>query len=593
MMRFNVGGRFLELPANFNFQLKKKNILYSFDNIELERSTSFSIPATDKNTAIFGWSNDFHRYGEQARKKIAAQLQMDGVTKDGYIYITKYTPQAFECVFVTGELLGLAEIKALGDWSQFIDDGEGLYLSDSIIGGNNSRDVAAARVSYRTNGDVQPSWLLPHYAEQACRNAGVAVVWGDVLERLAGERIIIGERKGVTASDITLTRTYLAEQSTTPPYPLLNNVVLGDGGSLAGVIEIVQSEYPILSVNKEDATQYYGYVQEFVARQDLILTFADDTPATLFLGSAQQNGQFQFLGDYSFNAQGIISGEQLAGRQVEISSGQTFILLTQNDYWQATDETQPREGWSIANETLTASVSVKGSDSQPLCRTYMRVKDNVPEMTITELLKVCAALSGTILSYKNGEVVFVEDVAGGSFRALDKPLNWIDLTRGVADYAQTNTIVFDSADGVTNRLQSEYKIDNINIVESKELLVIPFSEGSEVIGYADVSYLYVDSEYKGYTLGIGNEGVYDMQRVTLPVNESLQDVLNQSTSIIAEVKMTEKQFDTLQYDMILFFQNAPWIWTEGVWSNGVARMSLSKVGVDAIAPLPPRLPLEY
>ena len=162
----------------------------------------------------------------------------------------------------------------------------------------------------------------------------------------------------------------------------------------------------------------------------------------------------------------------------------------------------------------------------------------------------------------------------------------------MADYAQRNTIAFKSSESVlsSEKIVATYAIDNVNIAESKELFVLPFSEGQDSAGA-----LYIGSAFDGYTLGTWNaekSNLY-LSRVSLPLNESLQSVLEQGTSIVAEVKMTEQKFDTLKNDMVLFFENAAWVWTDGVWSNGVARLSLSKVSVESVKPLPPRIPLEY
>ena len=590
MMRFNVGGWFLELPANFNLQLKKSNILFAFDNIALERTTSFSVPATPHNTGIFGWSNDFHYYGEKGRKRMQAQLQMDGVTKDGYLYITKYTPDSFECVFVTGELLGLADIKALGDWSQFILPSNGVSLDGAVKYADDGNDYSAARVQYKTDGEIMPSWKLASYAQMALNGAGVMIDWGDVLDKITSHRIVIGKAKGVTETPCTFMRRYLAEQINTTPYPVLNSTLMNDAGELVGVITNAQSDYPIFKVKTADAVQYYGYVQQWIARQDLTLSFADDTPDTLFLASAQMNGTFAFLGGYEFAADGTITGEPLKGREIELQTGQTFLLISQNDYLRP--GVGEFEGWTIANETLTANVVVKGANEQPN-NAYIRVKDNVPEMTIVELLKTCAALSGTILSYRAGEVVFVEDIAGGAFRELDKPLKWESLTRGVADYAQRNTIAFNSAESVlsSDKIVATYTIDNVNIAEAKELFVLPFSEGQDSAGA-----LYIGSAFDGYTLGTWNaeqSNLY-LSRVALPLNASLQSILEQGTSIVAEVKMTEKEFDSLPFDAQLRFDNSLFGWTDGVWSNGVARLSLSKIaGYITPPPPPPFIPAEY
>lgn len=44
MIRFSISGEYLDLPADFSLQFKKSNVLFAFDNMECERSTSFDIP---------------------------------------------------------------------------------------------------------------------------------------------------------------------------------------------------------------------------------------------------------------------------------------------------------------------------------------------------------------------------------------------------------------------------------------------------------------------------------------------------------------------------------------------------------------------
>ena len=570
----------MELPANFKIQLKKSNILFAFDNVELERSTSFSVPATPINTGIFGWANDAHRFGEKGRQKIAAQLQMDGVTKDGFLHITKYTPEAFECVFVTGDLLGLAEVKALGDWGQFILPSNGVRMDADVRIASSGNDYSAARVQYRTDGYIMPSWKLSSYAQMALQRAAVGVNWGEVLDGLDTYRIIIPKAKGVSETAVTFARKYAAEQTSATPYPVLNSALLDDQGELANVITIEQSAYPIFKVKTADATQYYGYVMQFVAKQDMTLKFADDTPDTLFLASAQMNGTFDFLGGYSFAPDGTITGDPLKGREVEISTDQAFLLLSQNDYLRA--GTGEFEGWTIANEELTANVVVKGKEEQPN-NAYIRVKDNVPAMTIVELVKVIAALAGKILSYQAGEIVFVDNIAGGELVELDKPLKWSNLTRGVGDYAQKNLVTFKDSE-----LTATYTIDNVNIEQEKELLAIPMNAGSDVAGE-----LFVAGDTEEYTIARYVEGRIDLQRIEVPKNESLENILFQSTSLTAEVKMSEREFDKLPFDAQLRFDNALYAWTDGVWSNGIASLSLSRLKGEYTPPPPPYIPAEY
>lgn len=589
MMKFNVKGNFLDLPANFNLQLKKKNIYYAFDNIEVERSTSFSIPATENNVAILGWSNDYHRYGERMRQRIAAQLQMGGITKDGYLYVSKYAPNNFDCIFVTGELLGLQAIKELGNWAQFINDSEGVELDSQVRIADLSADYDAARIEYMTDGYIQPSWLLSYYASQAATNADVNVVWDNIAETLAGVRVVIGERKGVPETAAKLTRTYLAEQTSSTPYPTLNGFSID---ALVDIFDTQTSEYPIFKYDS-NAVQYYGYVTQLVARQDLTLKFDAETSADLFIGYVQQNGTFAFLGDYTLNADGTTTGETLAGKEVEITTGQAFVLISKNDLL-LEGAGSAYGGWTIANETLTANVVVKGAEEQPN-DAYIRVKDNLPEISIVELLKTIAAITGTILSYEQNKIVFIDNVANGDVVTIDKPIKWGDMSRSFADYAQRNVLQYESDENIfaSERIKTIYEIDNVNLSDENELQTLPFSEGGTAIDYVGREVGFIHADFKGYTLLKGIDGTSNMVRVLLPQNESIVGLLTQSTSIQLQARMTELEFKQLQNNSVILFDNMSWVWTDAVWSKNVVTLSLSKVAYQYTPPPPPYIPSEY
>ena len=71
MIEFNVGGILLDVPSGTRLQFVKKNILFAFDGIECERTTSFRLPKTPTNLRAFDFSNDFHRQGQESSKDVS------------------------------------------------------------------------------------------------------------------------------------------------------------------------------------------------------------------------------------------------------------------------------------------------------------------------------------------------------------------------------------------------------------------------------------------------------------------------------------------------------------------------------------------
>lgn len=581
MTSFNVGGRVLDLPAKFKLQFVKKNAFFAFDDLEVERTTTFAVPKTPNNLLALGFANDFHRIGDIMRRRVEAQMQNGLVTRDGYLYVGSFNGSEFECIFVTGDLLFLQAIKELGDWSEYIPDDIVCGLNSSVISSGNSQSVVAARVNYRTDGKVQPSWLLPNLAELACANAGASVQWGDALQRLEGQRIIVGKPKGVPETTVTMKRWYVDNPTTSEPYPIENNVVIEGDDTLGGVIETDETQTLRKVIGSwEQPIESYGYVKQWVARQDLSLHFADDTPEDIFIGTVNVAGGVGFIGDYEFakNSDGsvIVTGEPLSGRDIEITAGQTFLFFTPDDLHSLSEEPLAIGGWSISNNTLVCSVTITCAKEQP-DNAVVRARDNVPEMTIIELLKVIAALTGQVLSVDNGSVVFVENVLGDTMRDDLRVINWGELTRTFSDYAQRNIVKFDGDEQIlsADRLRVVYTIDNVNLTEEKELLTIPMSEGSRMYWGSD-RVIFVRGDFDGYTLALGIFGIY-MNRVELIANGYLQGLCNASTSIVMECRFSALDFERLTYGMRFWFDGSAWVWNDAQWSNNVARFSLSRI----------------
>ena len=582
MMSFNVGGKFLDLPSDFDLQFTKKNPLFAFDDLECERTTSFRVPKTPNNMQIFGFSNDYHRRGVAMRERVRAQWQNGIVVKDGYLYVSKFSGNDFDCIFVTGELLFLRDLRELGNVNQFIDSNIICALDGALINAGNSSDVNAARVRYKTetSSQIKPSWLLPHICNMVVANSGARVDFGDTMQDIDGFRVVTGTKKGVPETKLKLTRSFNDHPTENEPYPIENNLFIDGDDKLDGIISNDSSILVRMVTNSWDnPVLLYGYFNQWISRQKIIIKFAEDTSDDIFLAEAVEGG-ISFLGEYSFskNSDGTINyvGSPLAGRDVEINVGQRFILLTPDDEHSLSEAPQAVGGFSISSRVLSCDVTITGVDEQPN-DAYIRARDNFPEITIVELLKTVSSLTGKILSVKDDKVVFVEDVTAGSTLPItDHITQTSDLTRTFTDYARHNIINFDRDEELneTRAVVMDYTIDNVNIDSDKELYKIPFSDGDLYFdGSEDV--FTIRNEYDGYTLAVGRTGI-NMERIFLQKNNSLQRLLDISTSIKLQCRMPIATFEKLSAGSIIYYDGAKWIWTDAKWSKGVADLSLSK-----------------
>ena len=565
MMRFNVGGQFLELPDNFSVQFKKTNILFAFDKAECERSASFDVPDTPTNNRIFGISKWVQTSGDGMRRRYDAQLQASGVTKDGYLYVDSYSKGKYKAVFVTGELLGLQRLRNAGKIADFmlfsnIDNYSVIGISPSAAESSIWEGVSYKRP---TGALVRPSIRLGQLYDAIFTQLGVT--HSQIPSASASIRIIPNEIKGIQAENVTLTET-ASQMATNGTYPVCLNV----SNSLVGDV-ISYSTARVARKANSGATTYTGTARVFYARQNIKITFSEYWNDDLFIGrfisGYYQTEEylleiFEFLGDRSFDRDKNVTGESLRGRTVEIEQGSTFLIISKDDYVYAQESGGLTEGWAIS--TKECSVEIEGGEITS--GAYVRLQDNLPDITAVDLLKYIASFSGRMLNYDdaNGITFDALEFSTWSKKELKDVIELDNITRVFSDYAQRNLVQFADKKGIV------YTIDNDNINEEKELQNLPFVQGG---GVADV--IYIGDNTEGDVVGTNGGGGY-LARVELQKNAGLQALCDASTSVQVRARMTLLEFDHITPKTLIYYAGVRYVWTEAQWSKGVVTLKLSK-----------------
>lgn len=572
-MQIKIAGRRLDLPAKTSVQFVKKNILFAFDDITFERSTTIEIPKTANNMQTLGFSHDFHDYGEMMRRSIEAEMICGILTRKGLLYINQYDyrRQVFECIFLTGELLGLKAIKDLGNIAQFIPQELGARTDANGYASNDPTQPDYGIVFYETDrATFLPSWRFGSLVDVVLSNAGVNVDLSELRRVLDNERIIVPSNYNlVPLSGVDITRTYLGQpqpQISGQDYP-----IIGEMSSNSSVFSVEKSDTPLLMVWDEEATDFRrGYVNELVCLQTVDITFPDDTPNDFFLGYVQGGGGVSFLGDYSFNGSSV-TGTPLAGRTITLQSGQHFYFVFQSDYVRGGSE--PYNGWWFANRNITLSVQVEGVEGDAH---FIRVRDNVPEMNIIDLLKTIAAATGRVLNY-DGAIKF-EELQGEWYKVLRLTdiVSVGKMTRTFGDFERNNYVEMDSAEYVTNRVRLNYSIDNDTLKEDNVLQTIPFSEFGTRIGVYDIPYSFLPQDSNAYTLAANTSGFY-MGNINIPANNTIRGLADTSTTVDVQARMSLLQFDSIDQKTIIYYDGAYWVWMIGQWSNDIAEMTIARI----------------
>ena len=568
MMQFKINNEFLELPADFGLQFTRKNPLFAFDALECERTVSFDIPATPKNDRIFELARWVQARGAGMRRRYDAQLQGSMVTKDGYLYISEYSDGKYKAVFVTGELLGLQRIKALDKIPEIMTYQQTTPVSNS--GGTPSALAAYiwASVQYRrpSGETLSPSISLQKLYETICAQYNINAA--AFPSELAGMRIVPAKAKGIKKGAVEFTGTGSA-MTTDGTYPVCYSESLNLAGS------VIQTSPAHVAVRTNDgATVYTGTALQFLTYQKLKITFPDDWNDDLFIGYFITHAQgeeyllqiFDFYGDRSFDETGSVTGESLRGRTVEIPTQGLFAIINKRDYAYLQTSGGLEQGWAFASASNEATFSLEGMDIQ--VGDYVRLQDNLPDITFTELLKVIAALCGRVLNYDETNGVTFDALNLATFSVLDVSdiIKTSALTRTFADYAQNNIITLkDEPDDV----RTVYTIDNENIETEKTLLTIPFDAAQTLNGALYIENAEADT--------IGATGTQYLTRVQLIKNNGLQSLCNASTALSAQIRMTLFEFNQLNAKTAIRMRGVRYTWTEAQWAKDVATIKLAKM----------------
>lgn len=602
MMQLVCNGVALDLPEGAGLQFTQENPLFAFDNLKCERTTQFKLPATATNDRVLSVARVPAYSGEGMRRKFAAQLQAGALVKNGLLYVTAWNGKEYDAVFVTGEMIGLQAIKDAGKVSEILSAPTGIVWDVANVKDANSvqiygQGVALAR--YLTNA----SPCHPSFDLGVIMNAAYRQITGRALSSFnPGYRIIPKELQGMpkTACTLVYTGTNLE-----PSDDNFSDVPYANTLSATGFGAAVDTTEQILylRVGGISGTSSWYNLRQWRALQSIILTFPDDFPDDLFLLSVKDTGATGsdpeynplsadwFLGDYSFHTVGnsgtATTGTPLRGRSVEIPTGTPFVLLSRD--WYEYDQGFHLNGFRyLSEENDGYTVEITAENNEIAVGDTIRVQDILPDLTVTDLLKIHAYLTGTVLNYTDAEGVTFDVLDFDTWERVDitpKKMTEDEVRRVFSDYAQRNIIEFDSAADVLSntRVRTEYTIDNDNLEETKTLATIPFNEGELAEGDGFICGRFDAEDVEKNTLP--KDGIYFAapqsgrygQRVTLTPNARLQDLCDASTQIVVTAWMTAEEYEAINAKTLILCDGTLYVWTARQWQKNAAKFTLARI----------------
>lgn len=627
MTQLFCDGVALDLLAGAAFDFQKENALFAFDDLKMERTASFSLPATPTNNGVFALASEPWTSGTVVRKRLPAQLVAGYVVKTGFLFVTSFEGGQYKAIFTTGELLPLYNIKNAGkladlvpadvliDWTA----GATIVRADAVT---ESGTQLLQRVQYRTNAaaaNIVPAYAFGKVLKDIANRNAWRITWpADAWQLYA----VFGELQGAKFSGNVVSNNVVASINSAP-----QDANTLDAEALGNLVDVQNRRVGYIRTGYTTSTETHQFehlrqfnVKIYRALQSLTLTFPDDFPADYFVCDLPGTDTYYtddspqtFYGDYSFKVYYVepesgqttptryeVTGAPLAGRSVEIPAGAAFVIL--NKLWyrcefyaledmQGKRYTYWQRGYWLNAPALTYSISVAVEGGAVVFGNRLRLLDNLPDISYVEALKVVANASGLLLNYS--------DASGVTFEALDDLSAWpvLDITgrtypgrtiaRTFGAYAQRNDVAFDTNDAVpqAERLRVSYTLENESLDEEKALFTFPFSEGANIGG--DV-YISADVETGEAGLSINNgqratlakagtdTGQY-LDRLTLPANDTLKKLVTNSTKVEVRARLTLAEYNGITAKTLILYDGLRYVWTAATWSAGVAKFTLAKV----------------
>lgn len=587
MIYFKVDGVDLDIPKDLELSFQKKNILFSFDDIELNRSQGFTLPRSKINDAIFQFSFRPDFDGAVARVTHFATMFYSGGKEEGLLSCISANDDGYECVFIFGELRNLRKIKEAGKISEYFDIPHSIVWGDETpaypANNDESYNELWSLLKYKTDApesvwqhgiNVLPSVRLDRLIDVCCSSlsVGVDITFPEIHPRLIlsstlgrGAEVIIGYEKtgnfhfnssseialspaidGAEVGDFTF-QCFDAFYIVFAIPIFVKTTVKTKGIRFNRKMEVIFKAQTAISTNK--------YPVWFLDPGDVV-SF-DEGDYFTFISRDTENAKIHYFDGKPY----IYGGEALGGYGI---SGFTY----------------PESG----------TFGVRQLDNISYNMTY-RLKDNLPDVTLIDLLKTYAHIYNRLLFYDPEENKF--SFFDGNFTNTlipldDRIIKRTDVKRTIGTFAQKNKVVCDSEDYVldVNKYNFFYNISNETIEKEKTIINIPFSEGN-ILSEGSVQYVklsdieYTGSEWKVVaktpTIAIAGDQPYMTRIRQLAPANNINEIFEISTTLNIKVQMYLFEFQKIKPKDVFLVGGIRYAYFSATWNKNIADLVLIKI----------------
>ena len=576
MIYFKVNGVDLDVPKDLKLSFQKKNILFSFDDIELSRSQGFKLPHTAINDTFFGYSYRPDFDGAILRVSHDATMFYSGGAEIGVLSCKGVSAAGYDCVFVYGELQKLKQIKDSGNISEYYQP------TDYLIWGDITTPVDAIS-SAATNSDLR---IIKYVNDIPTADLGNGIM----LLPSARLDTIISECATLQGVGVTM-------PAALPQPRIILNTTNGFGA------EVIKN-YVRSNTNITLDVDIDGAEVGNLSFQCWNVFYVVLVPIKFKTTTSCKGIRFNRKIEVKFKANAVIASNKKP--YLQVTNGQT-IVFESGDYFTFIDPATvafpfrgrhyPYAGTpNIAFGTNgfdysgSGTFGVRQSDNITYNVTYY-LKDNLPEVTLIDLLKVYAHIYNALLYYDvttSNFSFFDGNFTADPIRLDDKLIRIEKVDRKIGNLAQKNRTECESEDYVQPewKYKFSYDIANENLEKEKVTTKIPFSEGNGAFdgGSPIVKLSDITKTDKGWevvakvpTIAIAGTQVYMERLKQLAPRNAVNDIFNLSTTIDVSVTMYLFEFQSIKPKSVFSLYGKRYVYFSGTWSDNIAKLVLIKI----------------
>ena len=585
-MKILINGSAIDAPADLKITLVWRNQYFDFENALAGRTSSFTLPPTAKNLSVLGFPTIPTQGGGVMRSTMSAILQ-EGVTQiSGILYAKQASSkEGLQCVITYGEANDLIRIKSAGNI------GEYLKLSDKVEITTTPTPVTPANFNYPEYDNSisenltslrMPAVKLDYLLQECANHFNVSC---DIVTNSA---IVCNTlNKGGEIG----TGRYLPNVYFIPPdidtYIKPCNVEAEDVVEkrvLRGIIFLRPCIVKFVGDNPwEKATGLNAGKKSQGIKIMKQPAIQDDSTGTTILSPIVTLDEWIQSGD-------TYSDDQYIDVEWEVEAGDAAIFYQENLNYTVAGAPY----YSLyANTKIDVNIIIKDAGGK-LGSEYF-LQPNLPQCNFLDLLRMSAVINGGTLIYEAGHF-FTGTYDFDTANATNlHPINADVLYKcEVSDYAQKNTVTFDSNDDVTteSKAQTEiaYNINNTLLSESKELFKFKFSQGNisplTTNNVAQIKCVKRESDNSLSLAGMSKpviakvfrpQNSYEVLQVfTPPMNSILSDICTFATSAEMRILQDISEFMRIDNNTAYYYAGCYWCVLEAQWSGGVTKLKLQR-----------------